>query len=178
MKHPRFLFMCMVCLLVLSGTGRLSAQDRNIFLELGGSGGLASVNYERTIGTFMRLSPEHGQTQEELTQLVAPHRFSWRVGFGTTPIDQNNGWVLVFPVMIHYSTGANHQFVAGAGIAPSVTTRGAGFIRSPLLFGYRYMGPLKPVYFMIGYTPLISWLVDFQWQHWAGVSIGYRLGEL
>lgn len=151
----------------------LFSQQSRIFFELGGSGGLASVNYEKVPGNSLPLGPEYGQTEEEIAQMTAPHRFSWRIGFGTSPIDKNNGWVLVFPVMFNYMTGANHQFIAGAGFAPSVTTRGSAFIRSPLLLGYRYVPPLKPFFVMLGYTPLISWLVDFQWQHWAGISFGY-----
>jgi hypothetical protein len=42
-----------------------------------------------------------------------------------------------------------------------------------LAVGYRYQHPDKKFFYRVTYTPLVSYLVDFQMQQWAGVSIGY-----
>lgn len=145
---------------------------RNVFLELGGSGGLGSVNYEKSIRAF---ETQPSDNEFDLVQVRDRAWLCLRLGLGTSPIDKNNGWVIVTPIMVEFLIGQfNHKLELGAGLSPSVTTKGAFFIKSPLALGYRYCPINQNIFFRLTYTPIIAWLVDFQWQHWAGISIGYR----
>lgn len=153
----------------------LFSQEKNIFLEIGGSGGLGSVNYEASLKTSGYRNPPFKPNGKKDKSGIA-WRINWRIGLGMSPIDKNNGWVLVFPAMLHYTYGRHaHRLEAGGGIAPSITTKGSGFIKSPFLLGYKYLPETGNFYFRLSYTPILAWLVDLQWQHWAGVSIGYVL---
>lgn len=148
----------------------IHTQERNIFLEIGGSGGLGSLNYEHAFPRHVRI--HNGWDDDGVSKL----QYSLRFGLGLSPIDKNNGWVLVFPVMGNVKIGGQtkvHFFELGAGLAPSVTTKGAVFIKSPVLIGYRYEP--NRWFLRVSYTPIFAWLVDVQWQHWAGVSVGLKL---
>jgi len=155
----------------------LSAQTRDVFLELGGSGGLGSVNYEkwRPPAPVKRGGPYGHEGPDP-----KPWWIGIRCGIGASPIDKNNGWVAVFPVMgsiLFEPYRSSHALEISAGFAPSVTTKGAFFIKSPLALGYRYWpdDEDKKIFFRATYTPIFAWLVDVQWQHWFGISIGYKL---
>jgi hypothetical protein len=154
--------------------GFCSAQTKQVFLELGGSGGLGSINLEKPL--FINLPWVPRDNCGPLKPVL--YSFTWRLGLGASPIDQNNGWVLIFPAMVNMVYGVYaHRIEFGTGIAPSVTTKGSLFIKSPVMLGYRFQPPDKKLFFRVTYTPLVSWLVDFQWQHWAGISIGYNFTE-
>lgn len=136
----------------------LHAQQRHLSLELGGSGGIASLNYERSLLE------------------KADWRLDMRIGFSTLPVDANNGWILVFPVMAHaILLPGQHRIDLGAGQAISLTTKGSFFLRAPLSLGYRFQPTDKRFYLRAAYTPIVSYLLDFQWEHWAGITLGYRL---
>lgn len=149
------------------------AQSRSIFLELGGSGGLGSINYEKVLLRPMREAPPDASCG---TPDPARYIITLRAGLGFSPIDKNNGAVLVFPVMGNIIFGHRaHKLEGGIGLAPSVTTRGSFYIKSPLMVGYRFEPYSNNLFFRVSYTPIIGWWLDYQWQHWAGISIGYRL---
>lgn len=136
------------------------APESRIFLELGGSGGLASFNYERPFHTIRK------------------SEFTWRTGLSVAPIDKNNGIGLVVPIMMNGLFGNHaHKFEVGIGQGITVTTKGSFFALSTLNIGYRYQSLKSPWFYRITYTPLISYWVDFQYQNWCGVSIGYRLNR-
>lgn len=137
----------------------LAFGQKAIFLELGGNGGLASINYEMPV----------------LKNLESD--FNLRFGFSMSPVDKNNGNVLVFPVMFNGTLGKKHAFEYGIGQTFSVTTKGAFFIMGIAQAGYRYNFSSKPLFLRVNYTPIISYILDFQWQHWGGVSIGYYFGR-
>lgn len=129
---------------------------RSVFIEIGGNGGLGSINYE---------SPFLLKDNCALT---------WRAGLSFAPIDKNNGTAIVFPLMVNSIIGSNaHKLELGVGQGLSITTKGSAYILGTALIGYRYQPKNKNIFYRIGYTPLISYLVDFQWQNWAGISIGY-----
>ena len=134
-------------------------KSHSLFFEVGGSGGLGSINYEGDL--FPQLSTDF-------------HRNTWRAGFSIAPIDKNNGTALVFPVMINSLIGRKaHLLELGVGQGFTVTTRGSFFSLTTATIGYRYQPIEKPWFFRATYTPLISYLVDFQIQQWGGLSIGY-----
>lgn len=172
------LFRCVlfICLFLTQFMGTVRAQ-RTIFLEVGGSGGLGSVNYEYMFPLSVR--PVRAHTGFEDDDGISKFQFTFRAGIGTSPIDKNNGWVLVFPTMLNCIYGKHtnpHRLEFGAGLAPSITTTlGGAYIKSPLMLGYRYAPEDKRIFLRVDYTPIFGWLVDVQWQHWFGVSVGYTL---
>ncbi len=133
------------------------SQSPGIFLELGGSAGFASLNFERSFLTKKNLD------------------LKWRVGFSTLPIDKNNGISLIFPVLAEVLVGKGaHKFEGGLGQTFTVSTQGNIFLLMPAVIGYRYQPPDKRIFFRASYTPIISYLLNFQYQNWGGLSIGYR----
>lgn len=125
-------------------------------IEAGGSGGLGSLNLERD---FKRT--------EKWT-------FLWRTGLSYTPIDKNNGGGIIFPLMVHGLIGQNsHKLDLGIGQGITITTRGQFFARTPVVVGYRFQPADKSYYLRVAYTPLVSYLFDFQFQHWGGITFGY-----
>lgn len=136
-------------------------QEKYLTIELGGSGGLGSINFEKEF------------FQNEKT------RISFRTGFSFMPIDKNNGSVLIFPQMVQYRYGNGKHFaLLGMGLTPSITTTLSGvYIRMPLSFGYGFEPPHKKYCFRMAYTPLVSFLFDLQWQHWGGVTFAYKLNS-
>lgn len=137
--------------------GQLEFPRKNsVFMEIAGSGGLGSLNYERA---FLRKS--HSE-------------FTFRAGLSFAPIDKNNGTTLIFPIMVNSLIGkSSHKFELGLGQGISITTKGKLFALSTLALGYRYQSINSKWFYRLTYTPLISYIVDFQIQHWGGLSIGY-----
>lgn len=137
----------------------LNAQPvHNAFLEIGGCGGLGSLNYERAL------------------RQQAHWQMTFRSGFSLAPVDRNNGTGLVFPLMVNGITGnQRHHLEVGAGPAFTVTTKGSFFVRGTASMGYRNQLYGKRLFFRVAYTPIFSFLFKFQWQHWAGISIGINL---
>jgi hypothetical protein len=66
-----------------------------------------------------------------------------------------------------------HKLEFGIGQGFTLTTKGSFFMLTTLAAGYRYQHPDKRFFYRVTYTPLVSYLVDFQMQQWAGLSIGY-----
>jgi len=126
-----------------------------MYFEIAGSGGLGSINYEHPVASNFNF----------------PLR--WRAGISLAPIDKNNGVGVVIPLMIHACIGKNsHQLDLGIGQGITVTTKGSFFALATVSMGYRYQPKNENWFYRVSYTPLISYWVDFQLQHWAGVSIG------
>ncbi len=143
--------------LFLSSTILFAQKKRALSFELGGSGGLASINYEQNYFEKKNLS------------LLA------RIGFSYGPIDANNGGVLIFPIMTHAIIGSSdHKLDMGIGQTFSITTKGNYFILMPTCVGYRYQPVTKNHYWRFAYTPIFSYLIDFQTQHWGGITYGYN----
>lgn len=137
------------------------AQKQQFFsFELAGSGGLASLNYEKS---FLE---------------KRNYAILGRVGFSYGPIDANNGGVLIFPLMAHAVIGPkSHKLDIGIGQTFSLTTKGHIFILMPSTFGYRYQPTSKNYYWRFAYTPIFSYLIDFQTQHWGGITYGYNFSR-
>lgn len=134
-----------------------SQDNRSLFLELGGSGGIASLNYEKVF--------HDGPTID----------FSYRLGFSFFPVDPNNGTSFIFPVLVNALYGqGTHKAEAGIGQGFTLTTKGKAYIAVTPALGYRFQPEQGRLFFRATYTPIVTYLLDFQWQHWAGVSIGYR----
>ncbi|MEM7372146.1 MAG: hypothetical protein AAF587_26245 [Bacteroidota bacterium] len=148
------------CIWICLGMGELIGQtmqkQTSLYLELGGPGGLGSLNIERTC------------SQRKSVQ------FAYRIGLSSFPIDRNNGIVVVIPVGIHGIAGqAPHFMDVSVGQVISFTTKGKFHFLGTSAIGYRHQKTEKPVFFRLSYTPLISYLLTYQYQHWAGLTIGY-----
>ncbi len=137
-----------------------SVKTKSVYFELAGSGGFGSINYEK-------LFSKKNNTE-----------FTWRAGLSLAPIDKNNGTGIVFPLMLNTLIGKNaHKLDLGLGQGITITTKGNFFALTTAAIGYRYQPAAKNWFYRITYTPLISYLVDFQIQQWAGVSIGYTFNN-
>lgn len=155
MKHAALIVLLFFSFTAAIGQGN---KRKSVFLEIAGSGGLGSINYEKT---FLK------KNFSELT---------WRAGLSIAPIDKNNGAGFVFPLMAHSIIGKSvHKIEFGLGQGITITTKGNFFALTTASLGYRYQHEEKKWFYRVTYTPLISYLVDFQVQQWAGLSIGYTL---
>lgn len=135
-----------------------SLRQNNVFFELGGSGGIGSINVEKFISSRNRL------------------RLNWRMGLSLAPIDKNNGTGIVFPIMVNALIGKNaHCLEMGVGQGLTITTKGSLFALTTVAVGYRHQSKSEKWFYRVTYTPLISYLVDLQIQQWGGLSIGYTL---
>jgi len=135
-------------------------KRKSIYFELAGSGGFGSFNYEKHF------------CKKNNTE------FTWRVGFSIAPLAKNKGIGLVFPLMVNALIGKNaHKLELGLGQGITVTTKGEPFILTTAVVGYRFQREDKKWFYRVSYTPLISYLVDFQVQHWGGLSIGYTFNN-
>ncbi|MEN0046206.1 MAG: hypothetical protein AAF806_04000, partial [Bacteroidota bacterium] len=93
-------------------------QSRYLSFELAGSGGLASINYEKIFS-------QKGNAD-----------FYYRLGFSLAPVDRNNGTAFIFPLMLHTKIGqGKHLLDLGAGQSISITSKGSFFIRMPMSLG-------------------------------------------
>lgn len=144
---------------------KLPAQEniplkKSLYFELAGSGGFFSLNYEKFI--FKSTQPQ----------------FTFRAGISIAPIDKNNGSGIVFPVMVNALFGKTaHKLEAGLGQGITITTKGHFFARATGVLGYRFQQPGKQWFYRVSYTPIVSYLVDFQYTNWFGLSIGYSFHQ-
>lgn len=149
-------FYIALSLLVLSLYAQ--GQDKSLFLELGGYGGFYSVNYEKPV-------------------IIKEASLKLRVGIGGFPLDQNSGILIIFPVGVNYEIGDGpHKLDLGIGHTITTSTLPSIHSQSNLSIGYLHRTDEK-FWYRVSYTPLISHWVDFQYQHWVGICLGYRLSN-
>ncbi|MEI7801114.1 MAG: hypothetical protein WCI97_00575 [Bacteroidota bacterium] len=145
-------------LFLISCLNSFAQKSKSVFLELGGSGGLGSINYEKCFSQKDKIA------------------FTWRTGLSFSPVDRNNGNAIIFPLMINSIIGkSKNKLELGIGQGISFTTKGSFFFLALADIGYRRQNPDKRFFYRITYTPLISYIVDLQVQHWFGFSIGYNI---
>lgn len=151
--------MIFLAMIAKSAFGQINPQNsRVVYFEFAGSGGLGSLNFEKC---FL-----HKNNFD----------YSWRAGLSFTPIDKNNGVGIVSPLMINALIGkSSRKLELGLGQGITVTTKGSFFALTTAAIGYRYQSTNSKWFYRVTYTPVISYLVDFQIQQWGGVSIGYNL---
>jgi hypothetical protein len=133
-----------------------SKAERSVHLELGGVGGLWSLNMERSLG-----------------------RNQWYFQYGITYLPTGTHHVFTSPLLIKKVFGQkNHRLETGIGQGFSLAFQEGKpkvFARGILLTGWRYQKEESPWIFRAFYSPLISYLVDLQYQHWAGIGVGLQL---
>lgn len=136
-----------------------SSSDRSkgaLSLEVGGIGGFGSISYSKEFKRWNQFGLEY------------------RAGLSFVPIDRNNGDGIIVPLLIHATYGKDKHFAdVGLGQAITVTTKGSAFVRMPTSFGYRFQSA-GHVFYRFAYTPVVSYIYNFQWEHWGGITIGYN----
>lgn len=154
----RWQFLVWALFLLIPAGNAAFAQTKSLSLELGGSAGLASINYEKAF------------------REASNHQLAYRIGLSGFPIDRNSGmaFVLPFALQARWGTGP-HRLEAAMGLSLSFTTRLKLFSQAIPAIAYRYQAPDKRIFYKLSYTPLISFLFHWQYQHWAGITIGYDL---
>lgn len=118
-------------------------NKRNIFLELGGSGGFFSINYEKMLKEVVGL----------------------RVGVGLA------AYALSFPITINILTNpkSNHHIEIGGGIIILSVGERSG-ITSTLNIGYRYQPKKAGLLLKLSYSPIFF---EDENLNWFGLGIGY-----
>lgn len=138
-----------------------SQGEDKLFLEIAGSGGVGSFNYEWTFAKKIY------------------SEYTLRLGISLAPIDKNNGVSFIFPIMLNTLIGKSaHKVELGLGQGLTITTKGNLFSLTTLVAGYRFQPEAKNWFLRVSYTPLVSYLYDFQVQQWAGVSFGFKLRKM
>lgn len=155
----RYFFCALFVVSSFRGLGQNSDTFKSLFLELGGSAGVWSINLEQPVHKIKKPG------------------FAFRMGVGLLPIDKNNGFLFTLPFAISYIQGKQHKVESFFGHSISLTTKGQFFGQLTPGLGYRYERPHKKVFYRLVYAPLISYLLDFQYQHWVGISIGIKLAN-
>lgn len=138
-------------------------SNHHIFLEVGGTGGYGSVNYEYSFyhDSLMTVSVRLGGSTYTLTDF-------------TTRFNPD----IIIPMGMIFRYGRMHQIEAGVGITKGgIVASGDDFTpqrdwRSYGNFslGYRYHNLGKAWVYRAGYSPLYSFE---NYHHWAYLSVGY-----
>jgi hypothetical protein len=128
---------------------------RAFFLELGGNGGTYLLGFERR---FNKVLPGH---------------LRWQVGTSVTPLGQT---FFDLHAGINYTRGKVHQAEAGMGhlfVVDLTGGKGAN-VRFTFRFGYRLDPWKRRMYFKAAYTPFVSYIYNLQYEHFAGLTVGYK----
>lgn len=155
MKKIFFLiFWLVLCSQKTHSQDTLSLNYRNLFLELGGNGGLFSINYENKLFRFGK------------------SRLNWDAGFSLVPMSGRA--IIDFPFSINFLIGIKkNKAELGTGQTLILDLGGGkgGTIRGTFRLGYRYEN--KNHYWRLAYTPFYSYIYNFQYEHWIGISYGH-----
>ena len=146
----------------LFNIGQIFPQQHpnSLYLEVGGSGGLYSLNYDRMF------TPNIGG----------------RIGFSYFSFSSDNFFfpsvtMYMFPISLNYLAGeGSSKFELGAGVTIVTGTadwfgvKGSGSAIAGIFnIGYRYQPPEGGFLFRIGLTPIVS---STGVHPWGGLSIG------
>lgn len=141
-----------------------SAQDStrtryaNVFAELGGHGGVYSLNYENRFAPHTRA------------------RFNWTAGFSLLPLSGRA--VVDFPVGLNVVMGkTKHKLEIGTSQVLILDLGGGkgGTIRGNVRIGYRYEKPGSRSYWLFSYSPFYSYVHNLQYDNWFGAAWGFYL---
>lgn len=145
---------------VFIGSQTSSAQDSlaprpGLFFELGGNGGVYSVNYQHPLWNFDQ------------------SRLCWTAGLSILPVPPRV--VGDVPISLSWIAGkTQHKFELGTGQILILSTGGkGGTIRGFFRAGYRYEAKNGRSFFTATYTPFYSYLYNFQYENWGGIDYGF-----
>jgi hypothetical protein len=157
----------LILIMLIVNVHGLCAQDSDLrknglLFSIGGEGGIYTLAYERQFGSHKTIKP------------------FLRLGMSIFPIDQRT--TLALPI----SSGAIYNknkinISLGVGIGPSISYYSFGgsawrlYSRLFMETGVRYF--LKTGKYSIGlrYTPFVSFVENFQYEHWGAITLGIHL---
>ncbi len=151
-------------LFLLFAAMRTSAQDStrtryaNVFAELGGHGGIYSLNYENRFSKMQAF------------------RLNWTAGFSVLPLSGRA--VVDFPVGVNAVFGkTKHKLEIGTSQVLILDLGGGkgGTIRGNIRIGYRYEKPGSRSYWLFSYSPFYSYIHNLQYDNWFGAAWGFYL---
>lgn len=148
----------LLMLTALAAAGEYYDESKNaLFIELLGTAGLYSLNYDRVLVTIRDR-----------------HHLGVRAGLSLVPVDTLNVRLpLVLPVTVNYLMGPRaHKLEVGAGIVTRIQFDG-DWTPQPSVFPaanlcYRYHNYENEFHFRIGFTPLFF----DGFGPWFGLSLG------
>ena len=132
----------------------------SINAELGGNGGIYSINFQRHIP-----NPFH-------------QAFEFSAGLCVFP--RGSLFTMTIPVSLNYRIHFNgtRSLVFGAGQTLILSNTKGGYLRGTFRVGYRWTFLKERAWYLeAAYTPFYSYLYNFQWDNWLGVSFGYYLNS-
>ena len=160
----RKLWVLLLCFIAFQSIGypqdTIQKKLRYLYLEGGGNGGLYSLNYEGIAIPLLKTYPNS-------------FNISWNAGFSLLPFSGRA--VVDFPVSIAY-VAYMHAGKFGAELGTGQTLildlggGKGGTIRGTFRYGIRYRN--KKYCWRITYTPFYSYINNFQFEHWFGISYG------
>ncbi len=124
--------------------------------EVGGNGGVYSVNYQRSFERLVKL------------------RLSWSAGLSLYP--RGPLITMSLPVSVIYKKTLRNvdELIFGAGQTLILSNTKGGYIRGTFRVGYRWHILRRNAWYLeAAYTPFYSYFYNFQWDNWLGVSFGY-----
>ena len=128
---------------------RIASTPPFVF-ELGGNGGLYSINYQKHIIAVTRETNVY-----------------WSCGFSLVPIGKRA--VVDFPLSLCYWDSRGFEIGTGQVFIASIGGGKGGTIRGTFRIGY------KKHHWGASYTPFYSYLNNFQWEHWFGISYAFKI---
>lgn len=134
------------------------------FVEVGGSGGFASVNFDKGFLSFK---------QGFLTGRIGLGYFQGEKYYS------NTFGVFVIPTMFNCMLGKNPNWLeTGFGLSLGISVKPSIYSRITPTLGYRYQKTDdKGLFFRITYTPVLPSGFGDQFNQWAGISFGYSFAQ-
>jgi hypothetical protein len=125
--------------------------------ELGGNGGVYSLNYHRKwfwIGKFPTF-----------------------VSGGLSIFPRGSLFTMSVPLSFNvmFETKKYNEWIFGAGQTLILSNTKGGYIRGTFRFGYRWELPGVPLFLEFAYTPFYSYFYNFQWDNWVGIQFGWNI---
>jgi hypothetical protein len=151
-----------------------------IYLELGGAGGLYTLNYERFVAKDMSIRAGLGYISLTASATSGDEMASAKASWTSVPLMFNylgiahggHALELAGGVSLMRFTGAVSTFDATESNSASGSTL---LPVGTAVIGYRYSQPTGGFTFRAGYTPLIFLTTEDKGiAHWGGMSFGYR----
>lgn len=160
MKHFSLLF---IFLAIAHYSYCQSNYKNGVFLELGGSGALYSVNYERQFS--------HGLVGRLGFSYLPPQTIAFPLTFGKVFGKKNHHLEINAGIVVANSA----QTQSDDSVIRITSILGTGFL------GYRYQKPDKKIFYRAGFTYFYRFIYTddiheprTKFMPWAALSIGYR----
>ena len=128
----------------------------NIYAEIGGNGGVYSINYRTKIG------------------LIKSQDMYWMAGISVLP--RGSFVTFAVPASMNWYTPAGMKggFILGTGQTLILSTGKGGFVRGTFRVAYRRHFTKIHCSMELAYTPFYSYLYNFQWDNWFGAGFAYH----